>query len=214
VQPVAGFVARHDTGVPPMTLQRWGVMAALAIAVFCGCAQRAHAQAAEPQPEPSREELQLQISIMRDYIKKLQDSGQPKPATAEPALSPDVDPQVLRAYNDAQLKQYQSLVQQADLINQSFYEQRIILRTSLFLVALVVIAGVSFSAVQLWQGVGVAGKPLSNELEISASKVRLTSSVIGVVVLAISLAFFYVFVSGSLKVERASAPNATAQAAK
>jgi hypothetical protein len=183
----------------------WLVAAALAVALVCNMGPSATAQQAEPA-EPTREQLELQISIMRDYIKKLEQG--------EPQIPVTVDTAVLKAYNDAQLKQYESLVRQADLINQSFYEQRIILRTSLFLVVLVVIAGVSFSAVQLWQGLGAAGMPLSNELEISASKIRLTSSVIGIIVLSISLAFFYVFVSGSLKVERASAPSSVAQSQK
>jgi hypothetical protein len=189
---------------------RWIVAAALTIALTGGAAKSVQAQSGGA--EPTREELQLQISIMRDYIKKLEGGKTPDDAGSSEAalrIPGNVDPDVLKAYKEAQLKQYESLVQQADLINQSFYEQRIILRTSLFLVVLVVIAGVSFSAVQLWQGLGAVGA-LSNELEISASKVRLTSSVIGVVVLTISLAFFYVFVSGSLKVERASSSNTVA----
>jgi hypothetical protein len=189
---------------------RWVVAAALTIVLISSPAKRVQAQSGGA--EPTREELQLQISIMRDYIKKLETGKKPDDTgdgEAAPRLPDNVDPDVLKAYKEAQLKQYESLVQQADLINQSFYEQRIILRTSLFLVVLVVIAGVSFSAVQLWQGLGAVGA-LSNELEISASKVRLTSSVIGVVVLTISLAFFYVFVSGSLKVERAGSSSTVA----
>jgi hypothetical protein len=187
-----------------MSPRRWLLVGVLALTAAIG--PRAAAQPADGV-QPTREELELQISIMRDYIKKLEQAAAPSAAVT-------VDPAVLKAYNDAQLKQYESLSRQADLINESFYEQRIMLRTTLFLVALVVIAGVSFSAIQLWQGLRAAGAPLSNELEISASKVRLTSSVIGVVVLTISLAFFYVFVSSSLRIERAGASLATTQAPK
>ncbi len=153
--------------------------------------------------EPRREQLGLQLSIMRDYIDKLEQQAK--------GPSENVDAEVLKAYRQAQLKQYESLITQSDLINQAFYEQRIILRISIALVALVVISGVFFSAVQLWQSLRVAGAALSSDLEISASKVRLTSSVIGVVVLVISLAFFYIFFSTNLKIERAGAQSQITQ---
>ncbi len=126
---------------------------------------------------------------------------------------------MLEAYTNAQLKRYASVIKQydtlnaqTDLITQSFIEHRIILRISLALVALVVVSGVAFSALQLWQSLGVAGATMSNDLEISASKIRLTSSVIGVIVLAISLAFFYVFFATSLKVELAGTSSPSVQA--
>jgi hypothetical protein len=187
-----------------MLWRRMLLLAVLTVIVVAGVNPRALAQSSGTA-EPTREQLDLQISIMRDYIDKLeqQTKGQTE----------NVDPTVLQAYRQAQLKQYESLITQADLINQAFYEQRIILRISIALVALVVISGVFFSAVQLWQSLRVAGATMSSDLEISASKVRLTSSVIGVVVLVISLAFFYIFFSTNLKIERAGAQSPITQGA-
>ena len=152
-------------------------------------------QSSGSQPPPTREQLETQVSILQEYIKRLE--------AQKAASSDDVDAAVLKAYKEAQVKQYESMVTQADLVNQAFYEQRFISRISLALVALVVVAGVTFSAMQLWQTIKVAGSPLSNDVEISASRIKLTTSVIGLIVLAISLAFFYVFFTINLRVERA-----------
>jgi len=152
-------------------------------------------QSSGSQPPPTREQLETQVSILQEYIKRLE--------AQKAASSDDIDAAVLKAYKEAQVKQYESMVTQADLVNQAFYEQRFISRISLALVALVVVAGVTFSAMQLWQTIKVAGSPLSNDVEISASRIKLTTSVIGLIVLAISLAFFYVFFTINLRVERA-----------
>jgi hypothetical protein len=61
------------------------------------------------------------------------------------------------------------------------------------LVVLVVLAGVAFSAFQLWKSVGPAGVQLNSEMEMSAKNVRITSSVVGVIVLVISIAFLYIY---------------------
>lgn len=157
-------------------------------------------------PEPTREHLQLQLDIMRKYIDELEQRAK--------AAAADSESEVAKAYRAAQLKQYESIITQTDIINQSFYEQRGILRISLALVALVVIAGVIFSGIQLWQSLKAASAPLANDLEISLTKIRLTSSVIGVMVLGISLAFFYVFFTANLKVERAGGTTPAPQAAQ
>lgn len=156
--------------------------------------------------EPTREQLQLQLDIMRKYIEELEQRAK--------AAATDSDSTVAKAYRAAQLKQYESIITQTDIINQSFYEHRSILRISLALVALVVIAGVIFSGLQLWQSLKVASAPLANDLEISLTKIRLTSSVIGVMVLGISLAFFYVFFTANLKIERTGTPSPTQQSAQ
>jgi hypothetical protein len=71
--------------------------------------------------------------------------------------------------------------------------QRFASHVVLWLVAFVTIAGIAFAGFQLWKSVTVAGVQVSNDLEISASKVRVTSSVVGVVVLVISLVFLYLY---------------------
>jgi hypothetical protein len=65
---------------------------------------------------------------------------------------------------------------------------------SLWLVAFIVVAGVGFAGVQLWQAVQKGGPQAETQLEIAATKFRLTSSVVGIVVLGMSYFFFYLFV--------------------
>jgi hypothetical protein len=62
------------------------------------------------------------------------------------------------------------------------------------LVILVVVAGVLLSAYQLWKSLHVAGVQTSSELELSAKSVRVTSSVAGIIILVISIAFLYIYV--------------------
>lgn len=159
----------------------------LAIALLLLTSVRMHAQPAE-QPEPTREQLQTQISILLDQIKALQRAN--AQATAETA---SIDPELRPAYLEAKKKQYQYIIKIMELNIEAFDAQRRSSYAILFLVVVVVISGISFSGFQLWKSVSVAGVQTSNELELSASKVRITSSVVGIIVLTISLAFLYIY---------------------
>jgi hypothetical protein len=64
----------------------------------------------------------------------------------------------------------------------------------LWVVILVVAAGVVYSGLQLAIA-AKTGKQRDTSLEISAQRVRVTSSVVGIVVLALSLAFLLIFVN-------------------
>jgi hypothetical protein len=164
-------------------LIRCKISALLAIVVLSVSTLSIHSQQGEPA-EPTREQLKTQISILLDQIKKLQTANaQPQP----------VDPELRKAYIEAKKKEYQYLAKIMDVNIQAFDAQWWSSYAILGLVIIVVLAGVSFSGFQLWKSVSVAGVQSSNELEISASKVRVTSSVVGIVVLTISLAFLYIY---------------------
>ncbi len=62
----------------------------------------------------------------------------------------------------------------------------------LWVVVLVVAAGVVYSGIQLATAART-GRQRDMTLEVSAQRVRLTSSVVGIVVLAVSLAFLLIF---------------------
>jgi hypothetical protein len=139
---------------------------------------------AEPA-EPTREQLQLQISIMQDYIKKLETDLKTRANSADPVLE--------KAYIETRKKEYEYLTAIMDVNIGAFRAQRFASGVILFLVVLVVTAGTAFAGFQLWKSVSVAGVQQSSDLEVSASKVRVTSSVVGVVVLTISLVFLYIY---------------------
>src|SRR5262249_36635471 len=105
----------------------------------------------------------------------------------------NVNPILQRAYIDAQKKQYEYLTAMMDVRIRAFHTQRLASNVVLLLVVLVVVAGIAFAGFQLWKSVSIAGVQATNELEVSASKVRVTSSVVGVVVLTISLVFLYIY---------------------
>ena len=159
--------------------------ALLAIALLLLSTAQIHAQPAK-EPEPTREQLQTQISILLDQIKALQATNATTQATS-------IDPDLHSAYVEAKKKEYEYLTKVMALNIEAFNAQRWSAYAILFLVVVVVISGISFSGFQLWKSISVAGVQTSNELELSASKVRITSSVVGIVVLTISLAFLYIY---------------------
>ena len=135
--------------------------------------------------EPSREQLLTQISILQDHIKKLE-------ADKKDRLSA-TDPELAKAYTETRKKEYEYLAAMMDLNIGVFQAQRIASLVVLSLVVLIVLAGTTFAGFQLWKSVSAAGVQPSSDLELSASKVRVTSSVVGVVVLTISLVFLYIY---------------------
>jgi len=152
----------------------------LAITIITGVTSFALGQS-KPIDEPTREQLQVQISILQDYIKKHQ-AG---------AASPD--PSLVKAYAEAKKREYEYIAQVMDVNISAFRAQAVASNIILCLVALVVVAGISFAGFQLWKSTSIAGVQTDSNVEISASNVRVTSSVVGVVVLTISLVFLYIY---------------------
>jgi hypothetical protein len=122
---------------------------------------------------------------MQDYIKKLEADLRGRTTTASPELE--------KAYVETRKKEYEYLAAIMDVNIGAFRAQRFASAVILSLVVLVVVSGTAFAGFQLWKSVSVAGVQSSSDLELSASKVRVTSSVVGVVVLTISLVFLYIY---------------------
>lgn len=74
------------------------------------------------------------------------------------------------------------------------HRQGIATNIILILVVIIVISGLLLAAYQLRVAAKSGGPQSSTELEASAAKVRITSSSVGIVVLTISLLFFYLYV--------------------
>jgi hypothetical protein len=72
---------------------------------------------------------------------------------------------------------------------------------TLWLVAFVVISGVCLAALQLWLAFFRGGEITDTTLEVSASNFRVTSSVVGIIILTISVAFLYLFLKEIYRIE-------------
>lgn len=94
--------------------------------------------------------------------------------------------------NDYAAKYYIYLGEKADANIEQFKWQRSASERILWLVVVVVFSGVAFSGYQLWRASDIKGIGESS-IEIAAQKIKVTSSVAGVIVLAISIVFFYFF---------------------
>jgi hypothetical protein len=152
---------------------------------FMGPAPSAHCDDAD---QPTKEQLNIQISIMKDQIKALADENKGYRQRAEL-----MDQKVYDAYLDLKRNEFQYYTRLMEVNLGVFHAQRIASYVVLLLVFVVVASGVVFSGFQLWKSVSVAGVQANNDLEISAAKVRVTSSVVGIVVLTISLAFLFIY---------------------
>lgn len=71
----------------------------------------------------------------------------------------------------------------------------------LYLVVFIAVAGIIFAAYQLWTGTRVRSREASMELEVSHQKLRLQTSVVGIVVLVISGLFLLLFLRDVYRVE-------------
>jgi len=82
------------------------------------------------------------------------------------------------------------------------------------IVALVTLAGLVFAAAQLFNALRLSEPQGNVDLEISASKVRITSSVVGVVVLTLSIVFLFLFLDRIYEIREIGAPPAQETAAE
>lgn len=76
------------------------------------------------------------------------------------------------------------------------------------IVAVVTLAGLVFSAAQLRNALKLSQPQGNIDLEISASKVRITSSVVGVVVLTLSIVFLFLFLDRIYEIREIGTPAA------
>jgi len=150
-------------------------------------AESSKADSSNPEPVPTMQQLQVQVSILQDQIKKLNAEN-----TKLRQQSSSADPDLLKAYNQAKKREYIYYTNLMDANVQTFHAQQIASYVVLTLVFLVVVSGVLFSGFQLWKSVSIGVQP-NSDFELSAAKVRVTSSVVGIVVLTISLVFLFIY---------------------
>jgi hypothetical protein len=147
----------------------------------------ASANADDSTSEPTVEQLHIQIDILKDQIVDLKKSN----ANLQ-ASSPSASQELYNAWVQLKKREYAYYGQLMDSNVKTFLAQQIASYVVLFLVFVVVSAGIVFSGFQLWKSV-TTGVQSDTNLEVSASSVRVTSSVVGIVVLAISLAFLFIY---------------------
>lgn len=111
------------------------------------------------------------------------------------ALHATLSPDTQKAYEDALRAYYRYRQQGYDKRLQAFAWQAWSSKVIFFVVLLLVLVGIVFAAIQFRAGLGGSGKPgeLDTEFAVDLKGVRVRSPVLGVIVLTISLAFFYLY---------------------
>jgi len=115
--------------------------------------------------------------------------ARPGPSTAEEQM----ELRRLTAETQYAEQYYRHLSRMNEITAKKFVWQDRASEVTLWLVVFVVIAGISLAAFQLFLAFFKGGSITDTTLEVSASNFRITSSVVGLVVLSISIAFLYMF---------------------
>jgi len=101
-------------------------------------------------------------------------------------------------YNEALLNDF--AIRRERYVNQVYYDNVL-----LWVVVVITISGVLLSAFQLFMSYralpkGAVSQSLAGDLSIEATKINLKSSVVGLSILVVSLAFFVIYVYGVYKI--------------
>jgi hypothetical protein len=121
--------------------------------------------------------------------------------SAQSAVAATVSPGFQKKYTEFQIA---SLEQQIAYTKQSVATYQWELFASsvmMWITVLVVIAGVGFSGFQLWHAARL-GQNTDGTWEVSMTGMKVTSSVVGIIVLAMSIAFVFLFLDRVYPIQR------------
>lgn len=157
------------------------------------------AQAQETAPEPADLAAELaQVQAMNAELLEALDTLSAKLDRAEEPVAAIGREYALARYHHAiDLLAHRQAV---------FRWQLIASYVVLVIVGLVTLAGLVFSAAQLFIALRLSQPQPNIDLEISASKVRITSSVVGVVVLTLSIVFLFLFLDRIYEIREIGSP--------
>jgi hypothetical protein len=156
------------------------------LGVFCGALVAGPAASQDASPAATDQASRLEAAEARNaeleaalglLSQKLDRAGTPLAAIRQEAA-------------EARYRHYIDLLAHRQAV---FRWQLIASYVVLGMVALVTLAGLVFSAAQLFTALKLSQPQPNIDLEVSASKVRITSSVVGVVVLTLSIVFLFLF---------------------
>ena len=166
------------------------VMSSVLMFVSAGQAQQADAtpQSTPKTPEMSKEQQALEHLLEQGAKLAPTPLPEPKGSQDEPARA---------AYAKAY---YEALIKEVDHRVQVFYWQLFSTKIIFFTVLLLVFIGMVFSGMQFYKSIKYVPKPGEHppdspvtEFEASTSGIKVSSPVLGIVILVISLAFFYLY---------------------
>ncbi len=172
------------------TLLLWAILTLLVV-------PSANADPVPATASATREQLEAEVLMLRSETARLDALL----AQAEASISTmkgkleGLDGTLYAQYIETKKREYIFHTKIMEMNERIYDAQLISSYVVLTLVGLVVLAGVCFSGFQLINALSVAGVQPSNDLEVSAGKVRITSSVVGIIVLVISIVFLYIYIS-------------------
>jgi hypothetical protein len=174
---------------------------ALFTIVFAGAAesaQKSRKAIREHEAGPTKEQLQLQISMILEDIKALK---------IELAARSSIDTDLRYDYIAWQKRKFEYAGKIYDVNIDAFNVQRWHTSVLLAIVFLITSSGVAFAGYQLAKSAQINTVGLPSELEISARKIKLETSVVGIVILLISFGFLYLYIKHAYEIKYAETPK-------
>jgi hypothetical protein len=147
--------------------------------------------------QPTIQQIQTQISILIDQIKDIR-----RNIHHQNSIDEINNERITDAYINAKLKEYEFNTDMYQINKDTFIQQRYASYVILLLVVIITLSGIWMSWYQLSNAAMPAerreindGQKLTDStVDISITNIKLTSSVVGVLILLISLSFFYLFI--------------------
>jgi len=164
----------------------WLVPLLLSPVYGVGIARAQEPQQQDDQQAAARAEALPDSETVRERLKGLDLALPQGPPTAFG------DAEVRAGYREAMHGYYNYRIRGYDHRLRAFEWQALSSKIIFFVVILLVFVGIYFAAIQFHRGAG-SGAEQGTELELSLRSVKVSSPVLGVVILVISLAFFYLY---------------------
>ena len=180
---------------PNRSARFWGAVGLIVLATSMALAWVPRPAAAQGQvPAAEAETLPPDAAAAALAALEGEEDARPRPPSATPAdvMDPESRELVLERFRRYQQHQIAALEHRERLFRWQLRANQI----SFVVVLVLVFAGLVFSAVQFAHSLrtaGAAGDEPVHELSISAKGLTVRSSVIGLIVLALSLGFFYLY---------------------
>ncbi|UTA66672.1 hypothetical protein [Emticicia sp. 21SJ11W-3] len=130
-------------------------------------------------------------ALYKQYVASKPDSA------VEPAALDSLDSAITAAIKSLQFESvkvaHDHYVQQLAYTQKVYDFQALSSRIIFTFVLLIVFCGLAFAAIQFYKSMKVVNKEDPTNVEISLSGVKVSSSILGAIILVISLAFFYLY---------------------
>lgn len=141
-------------------------------------------------------DLEQQVSSLKAEVARLKNENQALQkyiSESRDSVLARLKQEFLKQEMDLRISEISYKKKELDIIQEAFEWQANASVVLLYLVVFIALIGIIFSGIQLWKAYKLSDPQTETTLEVSAGKIRITSSIVGIIILTISLGFMYLF---------------------